>query len=53
LSWDCDDVSLNVGIVSYVVGDIASGIGRGVCWGIGYMVSWSIGCNISSGIDWL
>jgi hypothetical protein len=41
---------LNVGSVSCVVGDIASGVSRSVCRGIGYKVSWSISCSISSGV---
>jgi hypothetical protein len=45
LSWVCDDVSLDVGRVGYVIGDIASGISYGVSWSISY--------NISNGIDWL
>jgi hypothetical protein len=49
LSWVCDDISLNVGSVSCIVGDVASGVGRG----IGCRVSWTISCSISSGIDQL
>jgi hypothetical protein len=51
--WVCDDVSLNIGSVSCVVGDVASGVGRGVCWGISRGVSWSISYSIGSGIDWM
>jgi hypothetical protein len=51
LSWVCDGVSLDVGNVSCVVGDIAIGVGRGIFRGIGCRVSWRISCNISSGID--
>jgi hypothetical protein len=55
LFWVCDDVSLNVGSIGCVVGDISNGIGRGigcmVSWSISYGVSWSISYNISSGIS--
>jgi hypothetical protein len=51
LSWVCDDVSLNVGSIGCVVGDIACGIDRDVCRGVDCRVSWSISCSIISGID--
>jgi hypothetical protein len=47
VSWIYDDVSLNAGSVSCVVGDVTSGAGWSVCRGIGCRVSWSIG----SGLD--
>jgi hypothetical protein len=53
LSWVCDDVYLNIGSVSCIIGDIASGVGQGVCRGIGCRVNWSISDSISSGIDQL
>jgi hypothetical protein len=46
-------VSLNVSSIGCIVGDIASGISRGVCWSISRWVGWSIGCSVSSGVTQL
>jgi hypothetical protein len=43
VSWVCDSVSLNVGSVSCVVGDITDNVGSSVCRGIS--------CSIGSGVD--
>jgi hypothetical protein len=53
VSWVCDSISLNVGSVSCVVGDVTSGVGWSVCRGIDCGVSWSISCSIGSGVDQL
>jgi hypothetical protein len=50
-SWIWSGVSLDVGSVGCVVGGIASGIGRGVCWSISRWVGWSISCCIGSGVS--
>jgi hypothetical protein len=47
------DVSLDVGSVSCVVGDVTGGIGWSVCRGFSCRVGWSVSCSIGSGIDWL
>jgi hypothetical protein len=49
--WACDGVSLNIGSVSCIVGDVTSGVGWSVCRSIDCGVSWSISCSISSGVD--
>jgi hypothetical protein len=53
VSWVCDGVSLNIGSVSCVVGDVTSGTGWSVCRGIGCRVGCSISCSIGSGVDLL
>jgi hypothetical protein len=50
-SWIWGGVPLDVGSVGCIVGGIASGISRGVCWSISRWVGWSIGCSIDSGIS--
>jgi hypothetical protein len=39
-------ISLNVGSISYIVGDVAIGIGWSVCRSISYGVGWSISCSV-------
>jgi hypothetical protein len=51
VSWVCGGVSLNVGSVSCVVGDVASGVGWSICRGISCKVSRSISCSIGSRVD--
>jgi hypothetical protein len=46
-------VSLDVGSISCVVGDVASGVGWSVCRSISYRVGWSISCSVGSGLDQL
>jgi hypothetical protein len=50
-SWIWGRVSLDVGSDGCIVGSIANGIGRGVCWSISRWVGWSIGCSVGSGIS--
>jgi hypothetical protein len=50
-SWIRGGVPLDVGSVGCIVGGIASGISRGVCWSISRWVVWSIGCSVGSGIS--
>jgi hypothetical protein len=49
-SWIWGRVPLDVGSVGCVVGDIASSIGRGVCWSISHWVGWCISYSVGSGI---
>jgi hypothetical protein len=49
-SWIWGRVSLDVSSIGCIVGGIASGISRGVCWSISRWVGWSIGCSVSSGV---
>jgi hypothetical protein len=51
VSWICDGVSLKVGNISCVVGDVTNGVGWSVCRAIGCRVSWSISYTIGSGVD--
>jgi hypothetical protein len=51
VSWVWSGVFLDVGIVGCVVNDIASNIGRGVCWGVSRRVRWSISYSIGSRVD--
>jgi hypothetical protein len=50
-SWIWGGVPLDVGSVGCIVGGVASGISRGVCWSISRWVDWSIGCSVSNGIS--
>jgi hypothetical protein len=50
-SWIWSGVPLDVGGVGCIVGGIASGISRGVCWSISRWVGWNIGCSVGSGIS--
>jgi hypothetical protein len=43
-------VSLDVSSIGCIVGGVASGINRGVCWSISRWVGWSIGRSVSSGV---
>jgi hypothetical protein len=44
-------VSLDVGSISCIVGDVAGGIGWSVCRSIGCRLGWGISCSVGSGID--
>jgi hypothetical protein len=49
--WVWGGVSLDVGSISCVVGDVAGGVGWSVCRSISCRVGWSISCSVGSGID--
>jgi hypothetical protein len=49
-SWIWWRVSLDVSSIGCIVGDVASGISRGVWWSIIRWVGGSIGCSVSSGV---
>jgi hypothetical protein len=51
MPWVWGGVSLDVGSISCVVGDVADSVGWSICQSIGYRVSWSINCSIGSVID--
>jgi hypothetical protein len=50
VSWIWGGVPLDVGSVGCIVGGIASGIGRGVCWSISRWVGWSIAAALAAGL---
>jgi hypothetical protein len=51
MPWVWGGISLDIGSVSCVVGDV--GVGWSVCRSIGCRVSWSVSCSIGSGVDQL
>jgi tetrahydromethanopterin S-methyltransferase subunit D len=51
MPWVCDGVSLDVGSISCIIGDVVGGIGWSICRSVSCRVSWSISCSVRSGID--
>jgi hypothetical protein len=51
MPWVWGGVSLDVGSVSCIVGDVTGGVGWSVCQSISCRVGWSISYNIGSRID--
>jgi hypothetical protein len=53
VSWVWSGVPLNMDSIGCVINDVASVIGRSVCWSVACSIGWSICCGIGGWVDWL